>query len=340
MDIQEQVSLKPYNTFGVEVSARYFCNIESLSDVAELVKNPIFLENPRLFIGGGSNILFTKNFDGIVVKNSLRGIEILNENEKTVTVQVASGEVWHDFVLWAVQKGYGGIENLALIPGTVGGAPMQNIGAYGVEVKKVIQSVQAIQVGNGELKTFSYEECQFGYRTSIFKTTYKDQYFITGMTCVLTKTGNHILATEYGSIQDELVKKNITAPTIKDIADIVSEIRSNKLPQPEVIGNAGSFFKNPEVPESKLVELQKSFIDMPSYPTENGLVKIPAGYLIEQAGWKGKRVGNVGVHEKQALVLVNYGGGTGAELLTVAEAVKKDVKEKFDISLETEVWIY
>ncbi len=339
MDILNGVSLKPYNTFGIDVTAKYFCEVKNLLDVEALVVAPEFLQNERLFVGGGSNILFTKNFDGIVIKNSLKGITIIDEDEKTVTVKVASGENWHDFVMWTVAHDFGGIENLALIPGTVGGAPMQNIGAYGVEAKSVIQNVEAVHVGDGTVKVFSNAECDFGYRTSAFKTTLKNQYFMTAVTFILSKSP-HALHTEYGAIQGELEAMHVLQPTIRDVADAIIAIRSSKLPQPDKLGNAGSFFKNPEISSQQFAKLQTQFPDIPSYPTESGLIKIPAGWLIEQAGWKGKRVGNSGMHEKQALVLVNYGGATGSEMLSLAQAVQKDVQEKFDISLETEVWIY
>lgn len=339
MDILNDVSLKPYNTFGIDVSAKYFCEVKNLLDVEALVVAPEFLQNERLFVGGGSNILFTKNFDGIVIKNSLKGITIIDEDEKNIRVKVASGENWHDFVMWAVAHDFGGVENLALIPGTVGGAPMQNIGAYGVEVKSVIESVEAVHVGDGTVKQFSNTECQFGYRTSAFKTTEKGRYFMTSVTFRLSKPP-HEIHVEYGAIQSELEAMHIVQPTIRDIADAVIAIRSSKLPQPSELGNAGSFFKNPEISPDQFAKLQARFPDMPSYPTESNQIKIPAGWLIEQSGWKGKRVENSGMHEKQALVLVNYGNATGDEMLALARTVQKDVQEKFGILLETEVWIY
>lgn len=334
--IEENVNLKPYNTFGIDVRARYFCQISIEEQLDELLSSEIYKNERHLILGGGSNILFTKDFDGLIVKVDLKGIQQQDETEDTIDIQAKSGEVWHNLVLYSVQNGLGGIENLSLIPGTVGAAPIQNIGAYGVEIKEVLKKVEAINLSTGDRKSFSNAECMFGYRESIFKHDVKENYFISSVTLTAT-TKNHLLNTGYGAIQDTLKAMHVTVPTIKTISDAVIHIRKTKLPDPTIIGNAGSFFKNPTIPLSHFERLQKTHSEIPGYPSVNQLVKVPAGWLIEQCGWKGKRIGNIGVHAQQALVLVNYGNGNGNEIFQLAKNILSSVKEKFDISLTPEV---
>lgn len=337
MKIQNNIQLKKFNTFGIDVAAKYFAEISSISDFQELAQTGIFKQESKLFLGGGSNVLFTQDFDGLVIKNNLKGIELLQENEQGVVVKVMSGENWHEFVMHAVEQGWGGVENLALIPGSVGATPVQNIGAYGVELKDTLESVEAIDLATGETVEFSAEACKFGYRDSIFKHEAKGKYFITAVIFKLSK--EHEIKTEYGAIQKILEENNVSNPSIRDIADAVIEIRSNKLPNPVQIGNAGSFFKNPVVERSVFETLQSKNPDIPFYELDNSRVKIPAAWLIEQCGWKGKRVGNTGSHERQALVLVNYGEATGVEIKQLAEDIQHSVQEKFGIGLEMEVTI-
>lgn len=334
MNIQENISLKPLNTFGFNKTARFFTAVDSI----ENLKNALIWakENKQkvLVLGGGSNILLTKDFDGLVLKVELNGIQLVQENEDHIWVKVGSGEVWHNFVTYSIEKNWAGIENLSLIPGTVGASPMQNIGAYGVEIKDVFDSLEALNRNTLELETFFHENCSFGYRESVFKQKFKDQYVICSVTFRLDKTPNfHV---EYGAIQDVLNEKGVKELSIKAVSDAVIEIRNSKLPDPKEIGNAGSFFKNPTISQSKYTELQSIFPGIPGYPNEHG-VKVAAGWLIEQAGWKGKRFGEVGVHAKQALVLVNYGNGDGAEIKILSEKVRESVKEKFGIELQPEV---
>ncbi len=332
--IKEHVSLKPYNTFGIEATASYFATINKIDDFIELRTTNVFHSSELLILGGGSNILFTQNPTGLVLKNNLKGIEVVEENEGYVFVRVAAGEVWHSFVLWCVEHGYGGVENLSLIPGLVGASPMQNIGAYGAEIKDVCISVDAIEIESGKSFSFSNEDCEFGYRESVFKHSLKGKILITSVVFKLTKKPTFNV--KYGDIQVTLEEMQVRELSLKAISDAVIKIRSSKLPNPAELGNAGSFFKNPTVENSLVEKLLLTYPVMPNYPQTNG-GKIPAGWLIEQCGWKGKRVGNTGSHAKQALVLVNYGDATGSEIFTLALDIQRSVMDKFGIKIETEV---
>lgn len=332
MNVQQNISLKPYNTFGIDVKANRFIEItDKLQLKAVLEKNSL----PLLILGGGSNLLLTKDFEGLVIKNNIKGIDILEEDNQSIILKVGAGENWHQFVMYCIEKGYCGIENLSLIPGNVGASPMQNIGAYGVEVKDVITKVEAISLTDFSVKEFENQDCEFGYRTSIFKTTEKGEYFITAVTFNLSKTPN--LNTSYGAIEGELNERGISNPTIKDVSDAVIAIRQSKLPDPLEIGNSGSFFKNPVVKESVKNKILENFEDAPHYPQADGTYKMAAGWLIEQCGWKGKRIGDYGVHDKQALVLVNHGGAKGSDIYQLSEDIIQSVQQKFNITLEREV---
>jgi UDP-N-acetylmuramate dehydrogenase len=334
--IQESPSLLAFNTFKFDARARYFSIITSLQDLAELRESHVFKNNPRLFLGGGSNILFTQDFSGLVIRNELKGINVVREDGDTVTLKVGSGENWHGLVMFSVDKNYGGIENLSLIPGTVGAAPMQNIGAYGVEVRNVIEEVEAMELSTGQTRIFSNEDCRFGYRESFFKHEGKGKYFISSVTLTLTKR-NHRFNTSYGAIKETLAQMGVSDLSVKAISDAVIAIRRSKLPDPAVVGNAGSFFKNPSIENSQYQELKKEFATIPGYTEENNKTKVPAGWLIEQCGWKGKRFDNIGVHPLQALVLVHYGGDEGKKLWQLAMDIQSSVKEKFNITLQPEV---
>jgi UDP-N-acetylmuramate dehydrogenase len=296
----------------------------------------MFRKNRSLIIGGGSNILLTKDFDGLVVKNEIKGITIEKEDAAMLYLKAASGESWHRLVMYCVEHNLGGIENLSLIPGTVGAAPMQNIGAYGVEIREVIHRVEGIEIETGVTKVFSREDCQFGYRESIFKQDLKGKYFISSITLTLTKKDHHFHV-NYGAIKDVLNEKNVKDLTIQAISEAVIDIRKKKLPDPLLIGNAGSFFKNPSVEIHFFDALKKRFPALPSWPGENNLMKIPAAWLIEQCGWKGKTLDNIGVHKDQALVLVNYGNGEGEKIWQLAMDIQRSVKEKFGVLLQPEV---
>ncbi|MDO8686912.1 MAG: UDP-N-acetylmuramate dehydrogenase [Candidatus Berkelbacteria bacterium] len=334
MKLHKDYNLSKLNTFGIPARAKFFAELANEADSKELFGAPEFKKSSKLFLGGGSNVLFTKDFTGIVILNKLKGIEILKEDEKTATVRAMGGEVWHDLVIFAVDRGYWGIENLALIPGTVGATPIQNVGAYGVELKDALLNVEAFEIETGKKRIFSKEECNFGYRDSIFKNELKGKYFISAIVLKLSKIENKNI--NYKILQDYLTENKIEIKTSKDISNAVANIRRSRLPDPVVLGNAGSFFKNVLVPLPRLRELLQAYPDLP-YFEEEELVKIPAGWLIEQAGWKGYRVGNVGVHDKQALVLVNYGGASGKEVLDLAYKIIDSVKEKFDLVLVPEV---
>lgn len=335
MIIQENISLQPYNTFGIDVKAKFFCEITTLDDVIDLIKNSLSNYSKHLFIGSGSNILLCNNFDGLVIKNNIVGIEVVKEEETAVWIKAYSGTVWHDLVIHCVANNWYGIENMSLIPGTVGAAPMQNIGAYGAELKDVFIALEAINLKTATTKIFTKEDCQFGYRESIFKKEEKNNYFIFSVTIQLNK--NAALNTSYGDIQKILQEKQILEPTIKDVSDAVIFIRQSKLPNPAELGNAGSFFKNPEIALSKAIALKNDFPEMPFYTLPNEQAKIPAAWLIEQCGWKGKKIGNTGNHAKQALVVVNYGNANGNEIWQHALNVQKSVQEKFGITLQPEV---
>lgn len=332
MEIQHNISLKDYNTFGIDVNAKRFISIDFLYNLQQLLKQ----EQELFVISGGSNMLLTKDIETLVVHLNLKGISIDNEEHKFVDLTVNAGENWHEFVLWCISLNYGGIENLSLIPGNVGTCPIQNIGAYGVEVKDVITKVNAVEIKTGKLVSFTNEECEFGYRNSIFKNQAKGKYIITSVSFKLTKN-HHNLNTSYGAIEKELEAKKIITPTIKDISDIVIAIRQSKLPDPKEIGNSGSFFKNPVISKKHYEALLEKFPTIPCYVISETEVKVPAGWLIEQSGFKGKRIGNYGVHNKQALVLVNYGGATGEEIYQLAKLIQKTILDKFSIPLEIEV---
>jgi len=336
IQIQENVSLKPFNTFGIDVYSRYFCVIRSEEELQHLLTLNLFKSNDRLFLGGGSNVLFTKDFAGLIIRNEISGIQVVEENDDRISIKVSAGEAWHSLVMHCVENNWGGIENLSLIPGTVGAAPIQNIGAYGVEIKDVIENVEAIDLQSGVKKVFTNHECCFGYRESIFKNELKEKFFISSITLSLTKK-NHLLNINYGAIKDVLEQSTSREVTIKTISDAVIKIRRSKLPDPTMIGNAGSFFKNPTITQEALKRIQNIDASIPYYATENQNVKIPAGWLIEQCGWKGKRINNVGVHQHQALVLVNYGEGKGKDIYDLANNISASVKAKYDIALSTEV---
>ncbi|MDG1334033.1 MAG: UDP-N-acetylmuramate dehydrogenase [Crocinitomicaceae bacterium] len=331
--IQENFNLRPYNTFGIEVFAKRFSAFSSIAELKELLTQRN--DDPLLFLGGGSNVLFTKDFDGLVLRNELNGIEVIDENDTHVIIKSGAGEVWHDLVLFCVENNYGGIENLSLIPGSVGASPMQNIGAYGAEIKDVFVSLEAFHIESGEIHSFDKEACEFGYRESVFKRRLKDQYVITSVTYKLTK--QHVINSSYGAIEAELEKMEVIDPTIKDISDAVIAIRSSKLPNPAEIGNAGSFFKNPVVDPLILESIQRNYDKVPNYPAPNGKVKLAAGWLIDQAGWKGKTFETYGVHKMQALVLVNYSDAKGAQIFDLSTQIIADIKDKFGVELEREV---
>ena len=334
MQIQENISLKSFNTFGIDVTASYFVSVSSMDDLM----NVLSLKNypNKLILGGGSNLLLTKNFDGLVIHINLKGIEITNEDADFVYVKANAGEVWHEFVMWCIGNNFGGIENLSLIPGNVGTTPIQNIGAYGVEIKDTFYACEAIELSTKKIKTFTKDACNFGYRDSIFKNEVKGQYIITSVTFKLTKH-SHKLHINYGTIASELEAQNIKNPTIKDISKAVIAIRESKLPNPKIIGNSGSFFKNPIVSKVHYNKLLQNFEDMPSYNVSDSEVKIPAGWLIEKAGFKGKRFGDYGVHKNQALVLVNYGNAKGSDILKLSKLIQDTIKRLFGIYIEAEV---
>ncbi len=335
MIVQKDVQLKPYNTFGIEATAKYFVEVSSIEQLKEILQNPDYQSTERLILGGGSNMLLTKDFDGLVIKMSIKGMEIVRETEENIWIKAGAGVVWHDLVMHCVAQNYAGVENLSLIPGTVGAAPMQNIGAYGIEIKEVFEELEALEIGTGEIRTFDKVTCNFGYRESIFKHEAKGKYIILNVTFKLSKKPTfHV---EYGAIKDTLAEMGVTEMSIKAISDAVIHIRQSKLPNPAEIGNAGSFFKNPEIPNTQFEALKAQFPTIPSYPVSETTTKVPAGWLIEQAGWKGQRFGNVGVHAKQALVLVNYGGGKGEEIKDLSQKIQASIKEKFGIQLSAEV---
>ncbi|KXH85653.1 UDP-N-acetylmuramate dehydrogenase [Chryseobacterium kwangjuense] len=334
--MQENFSLQPFNTFGVDVNAKYFTEVETIDQLKDAIRYSKEHHLSVLFLGGGSNILLTRDFDGLAIKLSLKGIseEDINENEVLVTAK--SGENWHEFVLHSLEKNYGGLENLSLIPGNVGTSPMQNIGAYGTEIKDIFVSCTVLDLENLELKTFNLKDCHFGYRDSVFKQEGKGKYVILDVTFRLTKKNHHI-KTEYGAIKTELENMGITDPTIQDVSKAVIHIRQSKLPDPKEIGNAGSFFKNPTIPLTQFEDLKQKFENIPGYPNGD-MVKVPAGWLIEQCGWKGKQIGNAASHKLQALVIVNATGkATGKEIFDFSTEIIDSVKEKFGIELEREV---
>lgn len=331
-NIKHNISLKSFNTFGIDVQSALFVEVNRVAELKQLLKDNT---EEILILGGGSNVLFTQNYAGLIIKNNIKGIEIISEDKQEIILKVGSGENWHDFVMHCIKNNYAGLENLSLIPGTVGASPMQNIGAYGVEVKDTIISVQALNKSTLQLESFTNTACEFDYRSSIFKTTLKDKYFITSVVFGLSKKPT--INSSYGAINDELKRMKVVNPTIQDISKAVINIRSSKLPNPKEIGNSGSFFKNPVVSFSKKNDLLLKYPSMPHYLQNDGTFKIAAGWLIETCGWKGKRIVNYGVHTNQALVLVNYGGATGKEIYHLSEQIIQSVKSTFDIELEREV---
>ena len=330
--IQININLKEYNTFGISVKAEMFAVFSSIEELKQILS---FRNNKKLLVlGGGSNLLLTKDFDGLVIKNEIKRFEVIEETASEVIVESGAGENWHEFVLNCIDKGFGGIENLSLIPGSVGASPMQNIGAYGVEIKDVFESLSAYHIASGEIHYFDKTKCEFGYRESIFKNKVKGEYIILTVTFRLTK--NPTINSSYGAINEQLKVMGIQVPTIKELSAAVIAIRQSKLPDPKIIGNAGSFFKNPTVEIALLEQIQKNYPDIPNYPAVNGK-KLAAGWLIEKAGWKGRTFDNYGVHKLQALVLVNYGNCTGQEIFDLSSQIIQDVFEKFGVLLEREV---
>lgn len=335
VETRQNANLKGFNTFGIEVYCDHFTEINSTEDFAELIGSEIYKKNQKLILGGGSNILFTKNFKGLVIKNNIKGIFKVSEDDKTVLVKAMAGEVWHDFVMWCLKSNYAGLENLSLIPGCVGASPMQNIGAYGVEIKELFEELEAVDMETGEKRLFKKQDCAFGYRESVFKHQYKNRYIIVSVSFRLRKDAR--LNTTYGAINSELESMGIKNPSIRDVSDAVIRIRQSKLPDPKLTGNAGSFFKNPEVPASKYSELKDKFEGLVAYPLESGGYKLAAGWLIEQCGLKGYEINGAAVHMKQALVLINKGNAMGEDVLALSSYVIKTVSEKFGVILEREV---
>lgn len=332
MIVYKNFNLKPYNTFGIEAFAKEFVSVTTLEEL----KNTLQQTSDFFILGGGSNLLLTHNIEKLVIHNQLKGIEIVQQNDDFVWVKAQAGENWHEFVLYCIENNFGGIENLSLIPGNVGTTPVQNIGAYGVEIKDTLFSCEALNIKTLEIEVFSNSACEFEYRESVFKNKFKNQYIITSVTFQLTKI-NHQIKTNYGAISDELAQKGIQNPSIKDVSDAVIAIRTSKLPNPKELGNSGSFFKNPIISIEKYKYLVEKFPEIPHYQVNEHEVKVPAGWLIEQAGFKGKRFGDAGVHAKQALVLVNYGTATGQEILELSKNIQKTVFETYEIKIEAEV---
>lgn len=334
MHIQTNFSLKNYNTFGIEAKAKEFVTVHSTDELIEILQqNPT---SKKFILGGGSNMLLTQDIDALVIHLDLKGKKVIDENDDFVWVESQAGENWHEFVLWTIEQNFGGLENLSLIPGNVGTTPIQNIGAYGVEIKDTFVLCEAIHIETQELLVFTNEKCKFGYRESIFKNEIKDEFIITSVVFKLTKH-NHKLNTSYGAIEAELEKQHIKNPSLKDVSNAVIAIRQSKLPNPKELGNSGSFFKNPVILKSDFEKIQQKFPDMPHYVVSETEVKVPAGWLIEQAGFKGKRFGDAGIHKNQALVLVNYGNATGQEILEVSKNIQKTIFETYGISIEAEV---
>lgn len=334
MEIQTQFSLKNYNTFGIEAKAKQFVAVHSIAELKEVLQQN--KSEKKFILGGGSNMLLTQDIDALVIHVDLKGKKIIKEDTDFVWVESQAGENWHEFVLWTIDQNLGGLENMSLIPGNVGTTPVQNIGAYGTEIKDTFDSCHAMTIENQEMKTFTKAECHFGYRESIFKNEVKDQYIITSVVFKLTKH-NHKINTSYGDITAELAKNNITNPTLKDVSNAVIAIRQSKLPDPKELGNSGSFFKNPILLKTDFEEIHQKFPEMKYYVVSETEVKVPAGWLIEQAGFKGKRFGDAGIHKNQALVLVNYGNATGQEILDVSKNIQDTIFKTFGIHIEAEV---
>jgi UDP-N-acetylmuramate dehydrogenase len=334
MNIQKNVSLKEHNTFGIDKKAKYFTQVSSIQEVIKSIEEAEKLEVPLLVLGGGSNILLTKDVEALVMKMNIKGIHLVNDTKDHGYVKVGAGEVWHDFVLHAIRFNWAGIENLSLIPGTVGASPMQNIGAYGVEIREVFHSLEAVNIQSKKTETFDHAACKFGYRDSIFKNEAKGKYIITHVTFRLNK--NASFNTSYGAIRSTLDQMDVKELSLEAISQAVMTIRQSKLPDPKAIGNAGSFFKNPTLEHGHYLELKKRYPTIPGFENEGG-VKVPAAWLLEQAGWKGKTFDKVGVHKDQPLVLVNYGGGDGEAIRHLSDAIREDIQAKFNIILQPEV---
>jgi UDP-N-acetylmuramate dehydrogenase len=334
MQIQNNFSLKKYNTFGIEAKAKQFVAVHSVEELKQILAT--HKTDAKFILGGGSNMLLTQDIDALVIHVDLKGKKIIKEDDDSVWVESQAGEVWHEFVLWSIDQNLGGLENMSLIPGNVGTTPVQNIGAYGTEIKDTFVSCTAVDIATQELRTFTRVECKFGYRESIFKQEAKDNYVITSVVFKLTKR-NHKINTAYGDITKELEKNNIVTPTLKEVSNAVIAIRQSKLPDPKELGNSGSFFKNPIIAKELYEKAHAQFPEMPHYVVSETEVKVPAGWLIEQAGFKGKRFGDAGIHKNQALVLVNYGNATGQEILAVSRDIQATVLNKFGIAIEAEV---
>ena len=334
MSVQKNISLLPYNSFHLDVIAAEFVSVKTMEELRDRLN----AQEPKLILGGGSNILLTRKVDGLVLKIGIRGIEEVKEDKTYIYVRAGAGEPWHGFVQYTMDRNWGGLENLSLIPGDVGAAPIQNIGAYGVELKDVLYELEAYDRKEKKVFTFGVNDCQFGYRDSIFKSVRKGRYIILNATFILRK--NPVLNTHYGAIREELKIMGVKTPTIQDVSRAVIKIRQSKLPDPAVIGNAGSFFKNPVVDQTKFLSLSEKYPEIPAYPHEDQSVKLAAGWLIEQCGWKGYRKGDAGVHVNQALVLVNYGKATGTEIFELSEKIQKSVYKRFGIELEREVNVF
>ena len=335
MNIIKNYPLLKLNTFGVDIKAKYFTSINTINELIELTKTNVFKDLELLILGGGSNILFTKNFDGLVILNNIKGKEIIDQNQQSIFLKIGAGENWHELVMYCVDNGWGGIENLSLIPGNTGTAPMQNIGAYGVEIKETFVELEALEISSGKIVKFNNSDCEFGYRESVFKNKMKNQYIILNITLELKK--NPVLNVNYGDVKTILENQNIKNPSVKDVSNAIISIRQSKLPDPKKIGNSGSFFKNPIVSLNQLELMKKKYPKIVSYKIKKDEFKIAAGWMIERAGWKGKKFNNYGVHENQALVLVNYGLANGLEIFNLSEKIILDIKEKFGIMLEREV---
>ena len=334
MQIQQNISLKPFNTFGIEAKAKRYVSVTSIEDLKVIYTSEDF---PQKFIlGGGSNMLLTKDIDALVIHLNLKGKQILSKTDNHFLVEIQAGENWHEFVLWTLEKDYGGLENLSLIPGNVGTSPIQNIGAYGVELKDTFHSCNALNLETLDIETFTNEDCEFDYRNSIFKQHAKGKYIIVSVVFKLT-TQKHVLHTNYGAITSELENMSISKPSIQDISKAVITIRESKLPNPKEIGNSGSFFKNPVIAKCDFIKLQENFPDVPHYVVSGTEIKVPAGWLIEHAGFKGKTFGDYGVHKKQALVLVNYGNAKGHDILKLSQLIQDTIARIFNISIEAEV---
>ena len=335
MNIIENYPLLKLNTFGVDVKAKYFISINTVNELIDLTKTKVFKDLQLLILGGGSNILFTKDFDGLIILNNIKGKEIIDQTQESIFLKIGAGENWHELVMYTVDNGWGGIENLSLIPGNTGTAPMQNIGAYGVEIKETFVELEALEISSGKIVKFNNSDCEFGYRESVFKNKMKNQYIILNITLELKK--NPVLNINYGDVKAILESQNINNPSIKEVSDTIISIRQSKLPDPKIIGNSGSFFKNPIVSLNQLEFIKKKYPNVVNYKINENEFKIAAGWMIERAGWKGKKFNNYGVHEKQALVLVNYGLANGMEIFNLSEEIILDIKDKFGITLEREV---